>query len=311
MVVSQIHVLFVVFVCGFLQTTVTRRLPAIRKCITMNAVTCLTWVRRGVAKAHPELVRLPDDELENLLSSAGRGAAETDSSSDQFDSDDEKQRKTAKRGNLHEAKDSVEMRYHLDDYDDEDGGTENEEAGLGKLSFYTSNRHDPYLSKDDQSSDNESDLSVSPGDNLIALGKVHGEFFSLEVWVTNVDDGSVYCHHDVILSSCPLAMEWVGFDPGESDSSSANLVAVGSMTPSIELWDLDVVNTLEPVFTLKSKQRCRRKEKAAKKVCLFVLFYFIFILSVCKNWATRCCQSDVQIPCGPVDATAAHNLLFH
>lgn len=39
----------------------------------INAVTWLTWVRRGVAKARPELVRLRDDELENLLSSAGEG----------------------------------------------------------------------------------------------------------------------------------------------------------------------------------------------------------------------------------------------
>jgi len=230
----------------------------------MNAVTCLTWVRRGVAKAHPELVRLPEDELENLLSSTSRVAA-SESDSDHADSDDENQTKKAKNSNLDEAKDSVETRYNLDDYDEEDA-SENEEAGLTGLSFYPSNRHDPYLSKNSQSSDDESDFMVSPGDNLIVLGKVHGEFFSLEVWVTNMEDGSLYCHHDAILASCPLAMEWVGFDPGESDCTSANLVAVGSMTPNIELWDLDVVNSLEPAFTLRGKQKCRKKEKAAKKV---------------------------------------------
>jgi len=228
----------------------------------MNAVTCLTWVRRGVAKAQPELVRLPEDELENLLSSTGR-AAESDS--DQVESGDEKERKKAKNGNSDSVKDSVEARYSLDDYN-EDDSSENEEAGLMGLSFYPSNRHDPYLSKTDQSSDDESDFAVSPGDNLIALGKVRDDFFSLEVWVTNTEDGSLYCHHDAILSSCPLAMEWVGFDPGESDCSSGNLVAVGNMTSNIELWDLDVVNSLEAAFLLKSKQKRRRKEKAAKKV---------------------------------------------
>jgi len=232
----------------------------------MNAVTCLTWVRRGIAKAHPELVRLPDDELENLLSSAGR-VAETDSDNDQVDSDDEKRKKKAKNSDLDDVKESVETRYNLDDYD-EDDERENEETGLTGLSFYPSNRHDPYLSKNDQSSDDESDLTVSAEDNLIALGKVHGDFFSLEVWVTNVDDGSLYCHHDVILPSCPLALEWVGFDPGESESTSANLVAVGNMTSSIELWDLDVVNSLEPAFSLRGKQKRRRKDKAAKKVAV-------------------------------------------
>jgi len=229
----------------------------------MNAVTCMAWVRRGVAKANPDLVRLPQDELENLMDSAGR-AAETGSISDEDDSDDEKPRKKAGDRNSETLKDSLETRYSLDDYDEDDDGEE--EAGVLRmtgLSFYSSNHQDPYLLKDDQSSDDESDLRIAPDDNLIVVGKVHGEFFSLEVWVTNVADGSLYCHHDVILSSCPLAMEWVGFDPGESDSAAANLVAIGNMTPNIELWDLDVVNTLEPAFTLKGKQKRKRKEKKA------------------------------------------------
>lgn len=237
----------------------------------MNAVTCLTWVRRGVAKSHPDLVRLPDDDLETLMDSAGR-AAEPDS--DEVDSGDEKPRKKAKekpRKNARDSSsekltDSLETRYNLDDYD-EDDESENDEGGGGLkltgLSFYSSNRQDPYLSKDDQSSDDESDISIAPHDNLIALGKVHGEFYSLEVWVSNVANGSLYCHHDTILPSCPLAIEWVGFDPGQSDS--ANLVAIGNLTANIELWDLDVVNTLEPAFTLKGKQKRKRKEKTAKK----------------------------------------------
>ena len=232
----------------------------------MNAVTCLTWVRRGVAKPHPDLVCLADDDLEDLMASAGR-AADTEGSNDEDESGDEKPGKKAKESNAEKPTDSLETRYSLDDYD-EDDDDENEETGLRMtgLSFYPSNRQDPYLSKDDQSSDDESDLQIAPDDNMIALGKVHGEFFSLEVWVTNVDDGSLYCHHDVILPSCPLAIEWVGFDPGESDSALANLVAIGNMTPNIELWDLDVVNSLEPAFSLKRKQKRKRKEKASNKV---------------------------------------------
>jgi len=232
----------------------------------MNAVTCLTWVRRGVAKAHPDLIRLPEHELESLMGSAS-GAVEAGNSSDEDESDDEKPRKKAKGSNADKLKDSLELRYNLDDYDDDDDG-ENEEGALrvSGLSFYSSSQQDPYLSKDDRSSDDEIDVTIAPDDNLIALGKVHGEFYSLEVWVSNVASGSLYCHHDTILSSCPLAIEWVGYDPAESDSSSANLVALGSMTPNIELWDLDVVNTLEPAFCLKGKRKHRRKEKASKKV---------------------------------------------
>jgi len=247
----------------------------------MNAVTCLTWIQRGIAKAHPDLVYLRDDELENLMSSVDR-TTETDSNRDEVDSEDEKPRKKARdskkprtgkraEGSGSEGvKDSLETKYCLEDYDDDDDDdddeSDNEGLKLTGLSFYSSNRHDPYLLKDDQSSDDDSEMSIAANDNLIALGKVHGEFFSLEVWVANVADGSLYCHHEAILSSCPLAIEWVGFDPGESDYGLANLVAVGNMTPNIELWDLDVVNTLEPAFTLKGKQKRRRKEKVSQKV---------------------------------------------
>jgi len=226
----------------------------------------MTWVRRGVAKAHPDLVRLPASELEDLLGSAGQ-ARDVDSNSDEVDSGDEKPRKKAKSRDADKVKDSLEARYNLDDYD-EDDDSENDKGVLsvGKVSYYTSNQQDPYLSKGNQSSDDESDLSISPEDNLIAIGKVHGEFFSLEVWVTNVAEGSLFCHHDAILSSCPLAIEWVGFDPGEMNSASANLVAIGNLTPNIELWDLDVVNTLEPAFTLKGKLKGGRKKKDSKKV---------------------------------------------
>jgi len=232
----------------------------------MNAVTCLTWVQRGIAKAHPDMVRLHEEELEQLMNSTG-DVAGTDSGDDDVDSDDGEQRKKAKSNNADDPKDSLEMRYCLDDYDEDDeSGNEKTSLSVSSLSFYASNQKDPFLSKTEQSSDDESDVSISPDDNLIALGKVHGEFFSLEVWVTNMADGSLYCSHDAILSSCPLAIEWVGFDPGESDSASANLVAVGNMTSNIELWDLDVVNTLEPAFTLRGQHKRKKTGKTSKKV---------------------------------------------
>lgn len=73
--------------------------------------------------------------------------------------------------------------------------------------------------------------------------------------VYNESEGSLYCHHDILLPSFPLCFEWLDYEPGQPQGSYC---AIGSMSPVIEIWDLDVINCLEPAFKL-GKPPSRKK----------------------------------------------------
>lgn len=48
----------------------------------------------------------------------------------------------------------------------------------------------------------------------------------------------------------------------------ANLAGVGSMEPEIGIWDVDVVEAVEPVLTLGPTKASAKKKK--RKVCLLI-----------------------------------------
>lgn len=67
-------------------------------------------------------------------------------------------------------------------------------------------------------------------------------------------------HHDFLLPSYPLCIEWMNYDPETKEPG--NMCAIGSMEPIITIWDLDIQDTLEPALKLGAKQS-RRKNTAA------------------------------------------------
>lgn len=238
----------------------------------MNSIPCLTWIKRGVAKSQPDRVRLDDDELEKIMKKATLHG-DTDE-----DSDDEsapapgtsdsksRKRKIAKSGGSAEqasgstsgAEDDIAAKYGLDKYDDDEEEDEEESPlDIGGISYYKSNKDDPYIDKEPDS--DEDDLKIMPSDNLLAIGRVLGDYCNLEVYIYNEDDDNLYCHHDIILPSFPLALEWLDFGP--SDDKPGNFLAMGTMEPTIDIWDMDIVDNLQPAFTLGQESVQKKKKK--------------------------------------------------
>lgn len=64
-------------------------------------------------------------------------------------------------------------------------------------------------------------------------------------------EANIYVHHDILLPALPLSLAWMNIRPAAADSQAkANMVAVGTMDPGIEMWDLDIADQVEPAAVL-------------------------------------------------------------
>ncbi|XP_078000491.1 periodic tryptophan protein 1 homolog [Glandiceps talaboti] len=224
-----------------------------------SIISSIAWVQRGVAKATPDKVELSKEQLENLLK-------ETEGNSEDVagDGSDEE-----KEGDAEDTKDEQEnsdelAEYNLDKYDEEPDieGASLADA-LASLAVYADDGEDPYITMKDEDEEDIEDFTIKPTDNLILVGKAEKDYSNLEVYVYNESDDELYCHHDILLPAFPLAVEWMNFDPAED--KPGNFVAIGSMTPVIDIWDLDLVECLEPTFSLGTHKKKKKNKKSKDK----------------------------------------------
>ena len=82
---------------------------------------------------------------------------------------------------------------------------------------------------------------------MIVAATAEDEHSNLEVYIYDHKTSDLYVHHEIILSSYPLCMEWLHTFHGQR----SNLVVVGTFLPEIEIWDLNKEDC-EPLYTLGS-----------------------------------------------------------
>ncbi|WIA09103.1 hypothetical protein OEZ85_008515 [Tetradesmus obliquus] len=115
------------------------------------------------------------------------------------------------------------------------------------------------------------DYTLRDSDLLVLAARNEDDVSTLEVWVyeeassSTGGEANIYVHHDILLPAFPLALAWMDCHPGSSSSSGSkgNMVAIGSMDPGIEIWDLDVADAVEPAAVLGGIEPAAAAEAAA------------------------------------------------
>lgn len=111
------------------------------------------------------------------------------------------------------------------------------------------------------------DDRIRPTDSLLIVAITEEDFSHLEIHVYT-EEGTIFVHHDIVLPEFPLCVAWCDCPPyliNGSQIAVGNFVAVGTFDPSIEIWNLDVLDPLEPTAVLGGIDKTSTKSKKSSK----------------------------------------------
>jgi periodic tryptophan protein 1 len=91
--------------------------------------------------------------------------------------------------------------------------------------------------------------------------KTEEELSQLDIYVYVPEDDNLYVHHDLMLASYPICIEPVHHPLKQGHR---NYVAIGTFDPEIEIWDMDIVDTLRPEVVLGKAPKGEKKKKKVK-----------------------------------------------
>jgi periodic tryptophan protein 1 len=279
----------------------------------MSMVLATTWVRRGVAAPFPKkyeideaelgriskLARLQLEDAQDELTTAQEKPGTIEDGSD--DSESLQENGGAKVSGEKDEDDDLKE-YNLEDYDNEPVDDEGEKfsmfGNVRSLAYHAPNEEDPYLvlPEEGEYDEEREELQILGTDNLLLAAKVEDEVAHLEVMVYEDEADNLYVHHDIMLPAVPLYVEWLDLPVGQGSDgrTSGNFVAVSTMRPEIEIWDLDVVDSMypnsilgqEPEVVTESKgttNGASKKKKQNKKAKANDEYHVDAVLSLAAN----------------------------
>ncbi|CAG8503982.1 10121_t:CDS:2 [Paraglomus brasilianum] len=222
-------------------------------------ISAILWVRKGISSERPERYELDEKEFERIQKLSLMDLEDVEEEAANVN-----ETTNAETTEIDPALDE----YHLEDYDKSGSGQSLSIFGNSdSLSYYTSNDEDPYITLDDEPNEDDADVQILPTDNLIIAARTEDDVSQLEIYVYGEQEDSLYVHHDILLPSFPLCLEWLDFRLGRNAEmeGGGNYVAVGTFEPEIEIWNLDVIDPMYPDAILGKSQAEMGSRKGKKK----------------------------------------------
>lgn len=118
---------------------------------------------------------------------------------------------------------------------------------------------DEYPEAFSDSEEEKDDYTIRKTDSILVAATAENDHSNLEIYVYEHEHSNLYVHHEIILGSYPLCIEWLSY----FQEQKTNLMIVGTFSPEIEIWNLDSENC-EPVFVLGSYDESQKKRSAVK-----------------------------------------------
>lgn len=286
----------------------------------MISSTC--WVPRGFASEFPEQYELDDAEMERINKMAQLELADAKENLAEAEKEQKQSLQT-------EAEVDDELKeYDLENYDDDtkSGTSVSFIPGLANTDaeFQEGEEGANYLSLPNERDmqEEKEELQIYPTDNLLLATRTEDDVLYLDVYVYDdgagapdgaeeeegdkldedvargmTRDSNLYVHHDLMLPSFPLCVEWINFRPGSSVSDTneniGNFAAIGTFDPQIEVWNLDCLDKAFPDLILGEPQQnsfasvSSKKKKKSKEKKHITTHHTDAVLSLAHNRTHR------------------------
>lgn len=259
-------------------------------------ISALAWVPKGAARRVPEKLKLTEQEMQLMRELAAEEEAEEKEAMEAMADSDDEADETAGSSDAAGA-DGLPASFKMDEYDEEDDDAaitnyigqsgavegseleeEEEEEDEGDKVDEEGNVEmadddadvDEEDDQDDELDLDKEDVEIRPTDAVVLVANTEEEFSNLEVQVYDEENGALYVHHEINLPAFPLSLAWMDCAPVPLDPAKGpvdgSFVAVGTFKPGIEIWNLDVLDVLEPAATLGGEESDELRDVAMPKI---------------------------------------------